>query len=288
MVEYTPKPCFKPFGDAVSVARRVGDVDPSKAIIADTMKLVGNSSYGKTITNKERHREVKFCDDDVVPELINSLFFRELNTIDDDTHEVQSSKKKIKMDLPLQVGFFVYQYAKLRMLQFYYDCLDKYIDRLDFEFCETDTDSAYIAISGDSIEDLVKPEMKDEFEVDKCIWFPRTDTLENARYVKRKPGLFKVEWSGLGIISLCSKTYYCFGGKDKFSCKGVNKKNNVINKDKYLDVILSKRSGSGVNRSFRVLNNKICTYVQVKNAFSYFYPKRKVLEDGVSTIPLDI
>ena len=106
---------------------------------------------------------------------------------------------------------------------------------------------------------------------------------------KRTPGLFKVEWEGDGIISLCSKTYYCFGdGKDKFSCKGVNKKNNVINKDKYFDVILSKRSGSGVNRGFRVMNNTMCTYVQVKNAFSYFYPKRKVLEDGVATIPLDI
>ena len=42
MVEYTPKPCFKPFGDAVSDARRAGDVDPSKAIIADAMELVGN------------------------------------------------------------------------------------------------------------------------------------------------------------------------------------------------------------------------------------------------------
>jgi hypothetical protein len=74
-----------------------------------------------------------------------------------------------KLDLPLQVGFFVYQYAKkLHMLNFYYDCLDKYIDRSDFEFCETDTDRAYIAISGESIEELVKPEMKDEFENDKC------------------------------------------------------------------------------------------------------------------------
>ena len=106
---------------------------------------------------------------------------------------------------------------------------------------------------------------------------------------KRTPGLLKVEWEGNGIISLCSKTYYCFeDGKDKFSCKGVNKKNNVINKDKHLDVILSKRSGSGVNRGLRVMNNTMCTYVQVKNAFSYFYPKRKVLEDGVATIPLDI
>ena len=88
---------------------------------------------------------------------------------------------------------------------------------------------------------------------------------------------------------VCSKMYYCFGGgKDKFSCKGENKRNNVINKDKYLEVILSKCSGSGVNKSFRVLNNKMCTYVQVGDAFSYFYPNRKVLEDSVSTIPLDI
>ena len=182
MIEYTPKPCFKPFGDAVSNARRAGDADPSKAIIADTMKLVGNSSYGKTITNKERHRQVKFCDDDEVPNLINSPFFRELSPIDDDTYEVQSSKKKIKLDLPLQVGFFVYQYAKLRMLQFYYDFLDKYVDRSDFEYCEMDSDSAYIAISGESLEDLVKPEMMHEFENDKCNWFPRTDTVEHAKY----------------------------------------------------------------------------------------------------------
>ena len=180
VIEYTPKPCFKPFGDAVSNARRAGDADPSKAIIADTMKLVGNSSYGKTITNKERHRQVKFCGDDEVPNLINSPFFRELNPIDDDTYEVQSSKKKIKLDLPLRVGFFVYQYAKLRMLQFYYDFLDKYVDRSDFEHCEMDTDSAYIAISGESLEDLVKPEMMHGFENDKCNWFPRTDTVEHA------------------------------------------------------------------------------------------------------------
>ena len=40
VIEFTPEPCFKPFGDAVSDARRAGDADPSKAIIADTMKVV--------------------------------------------------------------------------------------------------------------------------------------------------------------------------------------------------------------------------------------------------------
>lgn len=51
IIEYTLKRCFEPFGHAVSDARRAGDADPSKAIIADTMKLVRTRSH--TTTNKK-------------------------------------------------------------------------------------------------------------------------------------------------------------------------------------------------------------------------------------------
>ena len=249
---------------------------------------VGNSGYWKTITNQLKHRNVEYCSDAEASRKVNTPLFRKLENITEDTYEVESCKKTIKLNLPIKVGFFVYQYAKLRMLQFYYDFLDKYLDRADFQMCEMDTDSAYIAISGDSVESLVKPELKAAFEQDKCNWFPRTDTAEHKAYDKRTPGLFKVEWEGEGIIGLCSKTYYCFGAKDKFSCKGVNKKCNDIDKDKYLNVLLTKQNSGGVNRGFRVVNNTMYTYTQVRDAFSYFYPKRKVLVDGVSTLPLDI
>ena len=53
IVEYTPERCFEPFGNAVSDARRAGDADPSKAIIADTMKLVSASS-NTTTNNKNK------------------------------------------------------------------------------------------------------------------------------------------------------------------------------------------------------------------------------------------
>ena len=158
--------------------------------------------------------------------------------------------------------------------------------------CEMDTYSAFIAIAGDSVESLIKPELRAQFEQDKCNWFPRTDTPEHKAYDKRTPGLFKVEWEGEGIIGLCSKTYYCFGAEDKFSCKGVNKKPdkkcNEIDKDKYLNILLTKQNSSGINRGFRVVNNTMYNYTQVRHAFSYFYPKRKVLPGGVSTLPLDI
>ena len=61
-----------------------------------------------------------------------------------------------------------------------------------------------------------------------------------------------------------------------------------MNKDKFLHVLLTKQNSSGVNRGFRVVNNTMYTYEQVRDAFSYFYPKRTVLADGVSTTPLDI
>lgn len=48
-----------------------------------------------------------------------------LDRITEETYEVESCK----LNLPIQVGFFVYQYAKLRMLHVYYDFLDKIIFR---------------------------------------------------------------------------------------------------------------------------------------------------------------
>ena len=116
----------------------------------------------------------------------------------------------------------------------------------------------------------------------------RNDTPEHAAYDKRTPGLFKEEYSGDGIIALCSKTYYCFGKEEKFICKGISKRTNQITKDKYMDVLLSKKSGSSTNRGFRSMDNQVFTYLQEKSGFSYFYPKQKVLADGVSTAPLEI
>ena len=55
------------------------------------------------------------------------------------TLQVTSKKKTIKYNLPIQIGFFVYQYAKLRMLAFFFDVIDKFISRDDYCLLEMDT-----------------------------------------------------------------------------------------------------------------------------------------------------
>ena len=129
------------------------------------------------------------------------------------------TKKTIKLNLPIQVGFFVYQYAKLRMLQFYYDFLDKYLDRSDFQMCEMDTDSAYIAISEKSVESLVKPELKAEFEADKCNWFPRTDTPEHKAYDKRTQVFLRLSGRDKELSGCVQKPITVLGRKISFLAK---------------------------------------------------------------------
>ena len=45
-----------------------------------------------------------------------------------------------------------------------------------------------MALSGQHLEELVKPELKDEFNSIKDLWFPRTDTNDHAVFDARTPG----------------------------------------------------------------------------------------------------
>ena len=163
----------------------------------------------------------------------------------------------------------------------------RFFDKADFEYIEMDTDSAYIAITAGSLDELVKPEMRGVYDAEKHHWFPRPDHYQHD---KRTPGLFKVEWEGDGVVALNSKCYYCFGGEhgNKFSCKGVNKKTNPITKEMYLDVLQTKCTQTVTNRGFRLHGLHIYTYRQLKNGLTYLYVKRRVLADRVSTEPLDL
>ncbi|KAG3117010.1 hypothetical protein PI125_g4145 [Phytophthora idaei] len=49
---------FAPFMEAVSSARREGDADKSKAMIAEMMKLVGNSAFGRSGMDMSKHKEI--------------------------------------------------------------------------------------------------------------------------------------------------------------------------------------------------------------------------------------
>jgi len=302
-IKYKPSKSFQLFADEVSDARRAGDVDKNYDLIAETMKLFGNSAYGKTITNKEGFVNTSYANENDITKKINNPRFKDLEELHKNTYEVTTTYKTISMDLPLQIGVAVYHLAKLRMLEFYYDFIDKYIDRSDFELIEMDTDSNYFAFSADDIEKLIKPELREQYEKEKYNFLPSesnelhpTFNVDGKRftmkaYEKRTPGLFKVETIKDKAIALCSKMYCCSDMDEqniKFSCKGIQKQGNNVNYKKFENVLFGDKQDIAHNKGFRYVEGVMKSYEQTKKGLSYIYCKRVVLPDGVNTIPLNI
>ena len=179
----------------------------------------------------------------VVDKTLRSPFFNNLEEIGG-AYDIKEFKRTVTVKRPYQCGIAVYQLAKLRMLEFYYDFLDKYFNRQGFELCYMDTDSFYIAMSGDSLDEIVRPEMKQAYEADKKNWFA-TD-----KFSERTLGLFKSEFVGARGVWLTAKCYLVQNealDENKYGCKGVSPKRNDLHFQGYknvLDVFLKTRRDS--------------------------------------------
>ena len=280
-ISYTSGRPFKWFPEEVSSARRAADQDKNKKQLGDTAKLKGNSFYGKMIENLEKHISTKFTTDEkLIDKIFRSPFFEDLEEINEGVFEVRQRKKQVTITRPYQCGIAVYQLAKLRMLEFYYDFLDKFCDRRDFELIQMDTDSFYMALSANDFDEIIKPEMKELYKEEKKNW------LVTDEYSKRVPGLFKAEFQGKRMIALTSKCYYADSGGDegvkKFSCKGVSRRQNKMNWDRYKNALFGSLDKAR-NIGFRKRDNHIVTYEQSKLGLSAYYDKRIVHEDGIHT-----
>ena len=112
---------FKWFPEEVSNARRDGDSNPALKQLGDTYKLKGNSFYGKMIEDLEKHTRTTYTKSEAnVDKAFRSPFFDDLEVING-TFEIKERKRQVNIDRPYQCGIAVYQLAKLRMLEFYYD-----------------------------------------------------------------------------------------------------------------------------------------------------------------------
>ena len=280
-ISYTSSRPFKWFPEEVSSARRAADQDKNKKQLGDTAKLKGNSFYGKMIENLEKHMTTKFTrDEKLIDKIFRSPFLEDLEEISNGVFEVRQRKRQVTITRPYQCGIAVYQLAKLRMLEFYYDFLDKFCDRRDFELIQMDTDSFYMALSTNDFDDIIKPEMKELYKEEKKNW------LVTDEYSKRVPGLFKAEFQGKRMIALTSKCYFADNGRDegvkKFSCKGVSRRHNEMNWERYRKALFGSLDKAR-NIGFRKRDNHIVTYEQSKLGLSAYYDKRIVHEDGIHT-----
>ena len=141
------------------------------------------------------------------------------------------------------------------------------------------TDSIYLAMSGDSLDEIVRPEMKQAYEADKKNW------LATDKFSERTPGLFKPQFVGTRGMWLTAKCQ-CYLvqnetlNENKYSCKNISQEHNYLHFQCYknvLDVFLKTMTESELeekdidkakNVGFGVYDQGVATYEQNKLGLS--------------------
>ena len=104
IVEHIPNAAFSSFMTQIAQCRLEGDRDKDNALIAEMSKLIGNSSYGRMITNKEKHHDIVDVDESEISTEITDNHFYDRTELPDGYYEVEKTKKKINLDLPIHIG----------------------------------------------------------------------------------------------------------------------------------------------------------------------------------------
>ena len=78
--------------------------------------------------DRGRRTVTKYLNDEKTHAVINTKLFKRLDHTNAQLYEVELAKAEIEHREPIIVGFFILQYAKLRMLELYYNFFERFCD----------------------------------------------------------------------------------------------------------------------------------------------------------------
>ena len=97
--------------------------------------------------DRSRHTVTKYLSCEKTHAAINTKLFKKLDHVNNSLYEVELVKAQIEHKEPIIVRFLILQYAKLRMLELYYNFFTRFCDVNKFEDLEMDTNSLCLALA---------------------------------------------------------------------------------------------------------------------------------------------
>ena len=85
----------------VSDERRKGDAKPELKVIGEEMKNIGNSAFGRTCMNKNKHTKISYKKKAEYRRCVNKPYFKDASQFND-FFEVEMKKKTTYQHMPLQ------------------------------------------------------------------------------------------------------------------------------------------------------------------------------------------
>ena len=90
--------------------RKEGDENPKPSVVAETLKILANRSYGYQIMDRSRHTVTKNLIDEKTDGAIDNKMFKCLGYMNGQLHEVGLVMSDIEDKEPIYVGIFIRHY----------------------------------------------------------------------------------------------------------------------------------------------------------------------------------
>ena len=239
------------------------------------------------IRNLMRYSSIKYTSDKYeAANMINSTRFKDMEEISPDMFEMNFGRKNIKMDLPNYIGHHILCLAKKTMLSFWYDFACKFFKIDHMSLIQMDTDSLYFCHTYNSIDDLVKDEMKSEYNrlvygscFKKKVTIDGQERMEANLDLEVRPGLDHLECSDPSL-----KDKIVFG--DYYLCRQCCDSHKKLVDSRTIGQFKLEMEISAKDGIMLCLNSK--TYVAHSNSMNFTKMSSKGLSSRFVSDPVSI
>ena len=252
-------------------------------------KLMNNAFYGKTLENVRNRQNIEIVyNKDRFQNLTRKPTYKRTTRFSDELCAVHLRKSIVKHDKFNFIGFTILELAKLFMYNFIYDYLaPAYGENYKLHF--SDTDSVFLELTIpfnssldkeiDKIKDIIHPsdlcKVKDELEGNE-------EYITEAVFLKSKCYCYttsNIRSSEMSSRALPVKTHKTLKGISKASVA------NQITFQDYKNALFNNEIKTACNYRLNSRKHKMYLKEEHKLALDPFDDKRKILPDGITTLP---
>ena len=279
ILEFQHKAIFKEYIEYLYSKKKLYSLQNKKSF-EFIIKMMMNSFYGSTLTDKTRFRDIRICTSKRQSLKFTKLpNYHSIKIINENLNIIELSKTKCVFDSPVLIGSEILFNSKCNLYNYMYNIIPTLFGRENITYSFRDTDSIV-------------------YKVKNCSYEKYSKVLkENTRYLKKELGLMENEINENinEVISLRSKCYPIQKVSDiniKFDknhklrkSKGISKNYCKINHNhEYFKKILFNEMKTSKAEYYKISlkDNKLMTELQIKDDISSFNDKRYMTDNLTS------
>ena len=270
ILEYKHKAIFKDYIEYLYSKKKQYSLEKKKSM-EFCIKIMMNSFYGSTLTDKTKFRDVRICTSKrQALKLTKIPNFVSMEPISENLLIVELSKKKTVFDSPIAIGSIVLFNSKCNLYNYMYNIIPDLFGRQNIIFSCRDTDSILYKIKNHSYENYLKTIKENPHLFAKELGLMENELKENIHE----------------IISLRSKCYSILTESNNISkAKSIGK--NYCNKyhnHQYFKKILFNEIKTKKAEYYKISlkDNRLVTELQTKDDISNFNDKRLMIDNITS------